>query len=372
MSAWPELAFGDLVADVTGGNIKTLQSDYLSSGEFPIIDQGQTLIGGYTNDAERVCKADLPVIIFGDHTKCFKFVDFPFCLGADGTKILRPKKSIDERYLFYALQRIHIPDAGYSRHFKYLKEGRIPLPPLDEQKRIAAILDQADELRRKRQRAIDRLNELGQAIFHEMFGDLASPESFSSRYATTALGSVVQIKGGGTPSKANKSFYNGDIPWVSPKDMKSWEIVDAQDKITAEAIEKSATNLIPENSVLLVNRSGILKHTLPVGITRRPVAINQDLKALICSSRIRPDFLAHLVKAAEPIVLKWVRATTADNFPIDNLKGLIIPLPDLGIQDRFCDIVSGISGQLKVALTSKESTEFLIASLQHRAFQGDL
>lgn len=172
---------------------------------------------------------------------------------------------------------------------------KIPLPPLDEQKRIAAILDQADELRRKRQCAIDRLNQLGQAIFHEMFGDLADPDSFASRYGTTALGSVVQIKGGGTPSKANKSFYNGNIPWVSPKDMKSWEIVDALDKITAEAIEKSATNLIPENSVLLVNRSGILKHTLPVGITRRPVAINQDLKALICSSRIRPEFLAHLV-----------------------------------------------------------------------------
>ena len=156
MSAWQEIEFVDLVSDETGGNAKTLQSDYLVEGEYPVVDQGQSLIGGYTNDSSRLCKADLPVIVFGDHTKCFKYIDFPFCLGADGTKILRPKQPVDERYLFYALQRICIPHAGYSRHFKYLKEGKVPLPPRDEQKRIAAILDQADELRRKIQCALAR------------------------------------------------------------------------------------------------------------------------------------------------------------------------------------------------------------------------
>lgn len=154
-----------------------------------------------------------------------------------------------------------------------------------------------------------------------------------------ALGDVVEVKGGGTPSKANPVFWNGDIPWVSPKDMKCWDIEDAEDKITAEAIKGSATNLIPRNSILIVNRSGILKHTLPVGITRRPVAINQDLKALICGPRSDPDYIAHLVKAAEPTVLKWVRATTADNFPIENLRSLEIPLPPLDEQRRIAAIL---------------------------------
>ncbi|WP_428032931.1 restriction endonuclease subunit S [Ancylobacter sp.] len=130
------------------------------------------------------------------------------------------------------------------------------------------------------------------------------------------LGDVCEIKGGGTPSKSKPEFWNGDIPWVSPKDMKSWEIIDAIDKINSAAIKGSATSLIPADSILLVNRSGILNHTLPVGINRRPVAINQDLKALICNRRAHPDYIARLVKAAEPIILKWVRATTADNFSI--------------------------------------------------------
>ncbi|MCW1408482.1 restriction endonuclease subunit S [Rhizobium sp. 1AS11] len=154
------------------------------------------------------------------------------------------------------------------------------------------------------------------------------------------LGDVVEIKGGGTPSKSIPDFWNGDIPWVSPKDMKSWEITDAAEKITHSAVKGSATNLIPANSILLVNRSGILKHTLPVGITRRPVAINQDIKALVCGPQAHPEYVAHLVKSAEPVVLTWVRATTADNFPIDNLRELEIPLPPLDEQKRIATILN--------------------------------
>lgn len=159
------------------------------------------------------------------------------------------------------------------------------------------------------------------------------------------LGDVVEIKGGGTPSKSNLKFWDGDIPWVSPKDMKSWEIVDSADKITEAAIKGSATNLIPPNTILLVNRSGILKHTLPVGITRRSVAINQDVKALICGENAYPEYIAHLVKASEPVVLKWVRATTADNFPIENLRELEIPLPSLEEQKRIAAILDKADAQ---------------------------
>jgi type I restriction enzyme S subunit len=160
-----------------------------------------------------------------------------------------------------------------------------------------------------------------------------------SRIAWAPIGDLVTIKGGGTPSKSIAKFYTGEIPWVTPKDMKTWEILSAQDKITQDAIEQSATNLVPANTVLVVNRSGILKHTLPVAITRRPVAINQDMKALICGDRVDPDYLARMVKAAESIILGWVRATTADNYPIENLKSLGIPLPPLEEQKRIAAIL---------------------------------
>ena len=163
------LPFSDVFVDRTGGNQKTLKSDYQLNGKFPIIDQGQDFIGGYTDDTSRLCNVDLPVIIFGDHTKTFKYIDFPFCLGADGTKVLKSRLDADIRFLFYAIQKIDIPEAGYSRHFKFLKRGSVLFPSFDEQKRIAAILDQAEELKQKRQRSLDLLEELKQSIFIDMF-----------------------------------------------------------------------------------------------------------------------------------------------------------------------------------------------------------
>jgi type I restriction enzyme S subunit len=183
-----------------------------------------------------------------------------------------------------------------------------------------------------------------------------------------ALGDVVEVKGGGTPSKANPAFWNGEIPWVSPKDMKCWDIEDAEDKITPDAIKGSATNLIPRNSILIVNRSGILKHTLPVGITRRPVAINQDLKALICGPRSHPEYIAHVVKAAGPIILKWVRATTADNFPIENLRSLEIPLPPLAEQRR----IAGILGKADALRRKRKHALSLLDGLAQSIFSRDV
>ena len=110
----------------------------------PVVDQGQSLVAGFVNDLSSACKVELPVIVFGDYTRALKYVDFAFAMGADGTKILVPAVESDVKYLYYALKSLNIRSAGYSRHFKFLKEKRIPFPPLAEQKRIAAILDAAD------------------------------------------------------------------------------------------------------------------------------------------------------------------------------------------------------------------------------------
>ncbi|MDP1898207.1 MAG: restriction endonuclease subunit S, partial [Sulfurimicrobium sp.] len=98
--------------------------------------------------------------------------------------------------------------------------------------------------------------------------------------------------GGGTPSKAKPAYWEtGTIPWVSPKDMKTERIHDSEDHITEQAVSESTANLIPTGSVLLVTRSGILRHTLPVAITTVPVTVNQDLKALTPKEGILPEYV---------------------------------------------------------------------------------
>lgn len=168
---WDELAFLEAVSDVTAGSPKLQKQDYLTDGKYQVIDQGQATVGGYTDNPDLLAKVEAPTIIFGDHTRIFKYIEHPFCLGADGTKILEPKANLDRRFLFYYLSSLHIESAGYSRHFKFLKEKTVPVPSLEEQKRIAAILDKADAIRKKRQQAIQLADEFLRSVFLDMFGD---------------------------------------------------------------------------------------------------------------------------------------------------------------------------------------------------------
>lgn len=163
--------FEDVFSDETKRGHKIQTSEYLSVGKYPIIDQGQAQIAGYT-DLENGLFTEVPAIIFGDHTRIIKYVDSPFFLGADGVKVLKTKIGGTEyKYLFYCLQNAKIPNTGYNRHFKWLKEADIPLPSLEEQRRIAALLDKVSDLIAKRRAQLDKLDLLVKARFVEMFGD---------------------------------------------------------------------------------------------------------------------------------------------------------------------------------------------------------
>jgi type I restriction enzyme, S subunit len=135
-TGWEFVDFQGFLTDETDSRKKLPQKNYLQAGEIPVIDQGAELIGGYTNNKTLAYDGDLPVIVWGDHTKVIKFIDFPFVQGADGVKILKPKEGIEPSFAYQALRTISLPDKGYSRHFKFLKASSFPTPPLQEQRRI--------------------------------------------------------------------------------------------------------------------------------------------------------------------------------------------------------------------------------------------
>ncbi|MGB5631452.1 MAG: restriction endonuclease subunit S, partial [Waterburya sp.] len=139
--SWTWMNFDYCFQNITSSNKKLKQKFYLESGLYPVIDQGQNVIGGYCNDENLVCESSLPVIIFGDHSRCVKFINTKFIQGADGVKVLKSKPLINEHFAYWALRTINLPDKGYSRHFKFLKASKIPLPPLNEQKRIVAKIE---------------------------------------------------------------------------------------------------------------------------------------------------------------------------------------------------------------------------------------
>ena len=152
------------------------------------------------------------------------------------------------------------------------------------------------------------------------------------------MGEVGRWFGGGTPSKANPRFWTGgNIPWVSPKDMKSALITDAQDHITEDAVAQSATNLVEAGSILIVVRSGILQHTLPVAVVQRQVALNQDLKAVKPRENIRSDYLALALKAFERDILHTCTktGTTVQSLELPVFLRFEIPVAPLPEQRRI-------------------------------------
>jgi type I restriction enzyme S subunit len=169
-SEWEESAVGELIVTVPPPK-KIQTSDYQAEGEFPIIDQSQDYICGWTNDVDAVVKKGLPVIVFGDHTCALKFIAQPFAQGADGIKILKPQRGIDIRFLFCALEANPVVQESYKRHFSILKEKKVfyPDPKTGEQERIATFLSSLDALITAETQTLEALKTHKKGLMQQLF-----------------------------------------------------------------------------------------------------------------------------------------------------------------------------------------------------------
>jgi len=150
-------------------DIKILQSEYLKSGKYPIIDQGAEFVAGFTDDESKLYKGNLPVVVFGDHTRVLKYVDFQFSLGADGTKLLCPKSFLVPKYFYYYLLHVPLESKGYNRHYKYLKEKEIIFPKKSEQGKVAFVLSEIHRAIAQQEKIIAKTKELKRSLMHRLF-----------------------------------------------------------------------------------------------------------------------------------------------------------------------------------------------------------
>ena len=179
--------------------------------------------------------------------------------------------------------------------------------------------------------------------------------------------------GGGTPSKSNKDYYKGTIPWVTPKDMKDDFITDSLDHITEKAIQESATRKVPKDAFLMVIRSGILKRKLPVAIACCEVTINQDMKAFVLKQEmVHPYFMLYFFKSYQRHLLNRVRSVTADNLEFDQIKKSEVIIPPLDFQMKFVKIIEKILAMRNSQEEVCCETTLLRESLVSKAFTGEL
>ena len=307
--------------------------------------------------------------------------DLPLCMN---TSTIRFKtldiNILDIRFFSYflktklftdQLRKLITGSAQLNFGPSHLKQISLPLPPLPIQKCIAEILDAADALKRKDQELLKKYDELAQAIFIDMFGD---PVRNEKGWEVKKLHEVCSnIFGGGTPSKSNPKFYIGNIPWITPKDMKSEFIGDSIDHINQLAVENSSTKLIPINSVLMVIRSGILKHTLPVAINTKVVTINQDMKAYIPDENLtNAIFLKYFFNCVSGFLLGKVRAVTADNIEFEQIKTMDFICPSIQTQNLFSEKIKLVIRQKNEFEKSSKKSDTLFQTLIQKAFKGEL
>ncbi len=223
-NSWIEINVSDVIQKISTNRKKIKQKAYLKSGSLPIIDQGKKYIGGYTNDFSKKIICELPVIVFGDHTKAIKFINFNFAPGADGVKVIKSISFYNPKLFGFFLKVLinKIPDKGYARHFQHIEKTRIPLPPLPEQhsivSKIEELFSELDNGIESLKKAREQLKTYRQAVLKYAFEGKLTKEwrNVNNVYNNNYL---IQLKF--QIEKFNKNKSGQDLPRrLPPIDLK--------------------------------------------------------------------------------------------------------------------------------------------------------
>lgn len=358
--------FENIFKDSTSNFTKVKKEDYQIIGAYPIVDQGQAFIGGYTDDENLVVKENLPVIIFGDHTKIFKYVDFPFTIGADGVKVLTLKNKKDNALFYYFfLKSIKIVDKGYSRHFKYLREKKLPIAEYSDQLHIANLLSKAENLIVQRKESIRLLDEFLKSTFLEMFGDPARNEKMWNigKFKDLATLDRKQV----LPSDFTKEdFYIG----LEDIEKETGNIIKTSSE-NVEDLKSSKFRFSPNHILYAKLRPYLNKVALP---NQSGICSTDIFPVLPLEGKSNKYFICYLMRS-KPFVNEMHSKSSGANLPrasasvIESFKTY---QPPIELQNQFAQIVEKTETLKTQYQQSLQELEKLYGSLSQKAFRGEL
>ena len=379
---WEWVKIEDITIPI-GNKTNQIQSkEVLKEGKVPVVSQGKELIDGYSNEIDKTI-TESPLIMFGDHTRNVKYIDFPFVIGADGTKFFKPILC-DARFLYYLIFYIasKLRDRGYARHYSLLKEEPLPLPPLAEQRRIVAKIEELMPLVErygKAQQALDQLNEsllarLRQSILQEAIQGRLVPQDpkggracvnddllripkklsvfddylfdIPETWRWCKLFEVADVIGG-------FAFQSGDL-----KSDDGYRVIRISDVtpqgLSSKSIVRCNKNDIPdqyqikEKDILIAMTGGTVGKSLLLESLSETMYLNQRVAMIRARNNINCYYLDLLVKS--PLVqgiIKDVKNSTNDNISMTDILSFPVPLPPLSEQKRIVAKVEELFGVIK-------------------------
>ncbi|MDG6795210.1 restriction endonuclease subunit S [Glaesserella parasuis] len=368
----------------TGKNIAT--KDCLSVGKYPVIDQGAEYISGYFNDETKVIPVENKVIVFGDHTRNFKLIDFDFIVGADGVKIFQPAKDIDPDFFYYQCLSLNLPNKDYHRHFRYLKECDFIYPSFSQQQKLAkkftALLYQVAEIKQRLEKIPALLKTYRQSVLaRAVNGELSakwreengvSLESWECGYIKDFVEKPIY----GTSAKSQKE---GKIPVLRMGNIQAgqidWEnlVYTSNDaEIQKYSLNKYDVLFNRTNSPELVGKTAIY-------LGEREAIFAGYLIRVRCKNMLNPKFLNYHLNS--PFAKNYCLEVKSDGVSQSNInaqKLLAYPLnlPSLEEQnyitqavEKHLNFANQLEAQVNAAL---ERVNLMTQAILAKGFRGEL
>ena len=322
--------------------------DYQSSGKYPIVSQEKELISGYWDDDSYLYKHEKPVVIFGDHTKEIKFIDFDFVVGADGTQILNPKVEFDAKFFYYALVATPLRSLGYARHFKLLKEKSFPIPSLSEQQSIVDYLDSAfakiDAMKANAEKALNEAKALFQASLKEM---LEPKEGWEEK----KLGEIFSSINNGANIKQIKGASGIPITRIETL---------SNDKFNRDRMGyANIVDVLPYESYILNEGDILMSHINSMKFLGRAVMYSKsgyetiihgmNLLRLVPTSKVLSPFMVYQFQTRyfrNQILQISHQSVNQASFNITNLKGLDVLVPPFSEQQTIVATLDSLKSKV--------------------------
>lgn len=378
--AWTSTSVAACLVPVSvAGKSKVQARDYKPTGLYPVIDQGQEQIAGWTDDESAVIDAPLPLVVFGDHTRALKYLDTPFARGADGTQLLRPKADIDPLFFFYACRAIDLPARGYNRHFTVLKEKELTYPPdPHEQKAVAGALRKTESALQQQTALLSNLQELKRAAMRELFtrGLRGEPQkdteigSVPESWEVVPFNEVASLERGRFMHRPRNEprFYGGKMPFIQTGDVVR----------SAGYIRKYAQTLNEQGiAISRVFSAGTILITIAAnigysGVLEFDAACPDSLVAISPSSRLSNLYLNYYLQTQQAKMDQGAPKGTQKNINIQFLSPWPVLVPSLDEQHEIVTILDAIDRKIDLHRKKREVLEELFESLLHKLMTGEI
>ena len=356
------------------GDIPWITSADITS---PIVDTARSFITDEAVGASATNKVPTGTVLLVTRTGVGKVAvaGVDLCFSQDITALLPDKDRLDTAYLVHFLRtkQDYLLSMARGATIKGVTRNVvadlvIPLPPLPEQRRIAAILGQTDALRAKRREALAQLDRLAQSVFVEMFGD---PETNPKNLRKSAISDIAEVSTGSTPSRGSGDFYGGSIPWVKTTEVTGEVIHDTEEKLTEAGLRSIRGKLHPVNSIL-VAMYGQGQTRGRAALLALEASCNQACGVIRPSEHYLPRFMFAQLLLGYDRLRALGRGGNQENLNLQLLGAFEVLVPPLAIQQAFVTRMSAIDALTAMHRTALAELDALFASLQHRAFRGEL